>query len=88
MAARTNELESVRIVGESTAPSEAVVQAVADAEGVSPLALDEPLYASVDTDALDALCSGASTVTTVRFTYLGYVVEVGADGRVSLLDDD
>ncbi|GAB3666333.1 HalOD1 output domain-containing protein [Halopiger thermotolerans] len=74
-------------------PSRAVVEAVADAEGVSPTELRppeyEPLHAAVDPEALDSLfadrASGAPRSDgTVSFRYCGYQVTVAADGSVSV----
>lgn len=68
-------------------PSEAVVEAVAEAKGVSPLALEQPLYEVVDPDALDALFAGSGgTVACLRFTYQGYAVEIAGDGEISLVE--
>lgn len=74
-------------------PSRAVVEAVAEAEGVSPAELlppeYEPLGAVVDPDALDALFADRSNGTTrpsgnVSFPYCGYEVTVERDGTVTL----
>ena len=74
-------------------PSQAVVEAVADAEGVLPGALRpptyEPLHESIDPDSLDALFAdrvdGAPRARgTVSFTYCGYAVTVDGDGSVTL----
>lgn len=65
-------------------PSEAVVEAVAAASGLSPLDLP-PLYRAIDPDSLDSLFqSGADG--RVRFAYAGYDVTVDDDGRVRLDD--
>jgi hypothetical protein len=70
--------------------SQAVVDAVADAEGVEPTELP-PLFSAIDPDALDALFQPASdeTVVTgsVRFRYAGYDVNVNEDGSVVLKND-
>jgi len=75
------------------APSQAVIEAVADAEGVSPHALRpptyEPLHEAIDPDSLDALFAdrvdGAPRARgTVSFTYCGYAVTVDGDGSVTL----
>jgi len=57
---------------------EAVVYAVADAEGVDPTDLD-PLYDTIDPEALDALFAGGGE-GRIAFTYGGHEVEVTADG--------
>lgn len=65
-------------------PSTRVVEAIAEAEGVDPVALDPPLNAVIDLDALDELFSPNSGVPRpsgrVEFEYDGYdvVVEGGA----------
>lgn len=71
-------------------PSERIVEAVADAEGVDPLELP-PLYDAVDPDAVDSLFAPQLRVgsvpshdAAVRFEYHGYVVRVAATGRISL----
>ena len=74
-------------------PSQAVIEAVADAEGVSPRALRppayQPLHEVIDPDSLDALFAnrvdGAPRASgTVSFTYCGYAVTVDGDGSVTL----
>lgn len=64
-------------------PCEAILEEVASREGVDPLDLDEPLYASVDPDALESLLASGSDVT-VRFSYAGYDVTASGDGRVDV----
>lgn len=69
--------------------STAVVEMVAIAADVEPSAL-EPLYHTVDPEALDALVgrSGATGVETeVRFTYAGFDVTVGGDGAVTVVPE-
>lgn len=77
----------------STPPSEAVVEAVATAEGI---ALEElcppeydPLHAAIDPEALDALFAprrrGVSQREgTVTFSYCGYEITITSDGTVQL----
>lgn len=65
-----------------TEPSMAVVEAVAAAEDVAPDDLTEPLFSSVDADALDALLD-AGTVQ-VTFPYHGCAVTVDGNGTVDL----
>lgn len=66
--------------------SEAVVKAVADAEGVGPTDL-RPLYEAVDPDALDSLFHSSDdaqlTAGQVEFSYHGYHVHV-TDDELSL----
>ncbi|WP_049888390.1 MULTISPECIES: HalOD1 output domain-containing protein [Natrinema] len=82
-------------VGSSSqrAPSQAVIEAVAEAEGVSPAAISPPdyqsLHAVVDPAALDALfadrSNGASRPGgTVSFSFCNYDVTVDQDGQVTL----
>lgn len=77
----------------SRRPSQAVVEAVAEAEGVPPDELTppayEPLHAVVDPTALDALFAARPEGTnrpngTVSFRFCGYDVTVDRDGRVTL----
>jgi len=66
--------------------AETVVEAVARHEDVEPTALDRPLYAAIDPDALDSLFR--ETTGEVTFRYLDTVVTVTDDGRVSVRDVD
>lgn len=71
--------------------SQAVVESVAEAEGVDPTELT-PLYAVVDPDALEALFRPNSPTRDrqirgeIRFSYHGYDVRVTADGEVDVAD--
>lgn len=69
-------------------PSISVIEAVADAEGVDPLALEPPLHDVVDPEALDALFTASSTLPggtgQVSFRYNGYDVVVENGGSVSV----
>jgi len=62
--------------------SEAVLDAVADHEGVSPEELNPPLYDVVDPDALETIFRG--TTGQIRFEYHDYVVTVDHAGSVRL----
>jgi len=53
-----------------------VVECVADAEDVDPVAL-EPLYDAIDPDLLDSLPDAAG-FSTLEFDYQGYTVAVTA----------
>lgn len=73
--------------------SHAVVEAVADREGVDVTDLEppafEPLYTVVDPDALDAVFAPTHdgkrrTSGSVTFEYEGYTVTVNSDGTVDL----
>lgn len=82
----------------STAPtaraddlSTAVVEAIAEHEGVDPLDLERPLYEVIDPDALDSLfpddgsvASTAAGESSVTFAYEGCEVEVTGDGAVAV----
>lgn len=70
----------------ATAPSNAVVEAVATASDREPTAI-EPLYGSVDPDALDALVRSNGTDSedgdaSVSFEHAGHDVTVHNDGSV------
>lgn len=64
--------------------TEAIVLAVAAVRNERPVEL-ESLYDAVDPDALERLCSGASSVTAT-FEYAGVTVSVTADHRVLVND--
>ena len=73
----------------SRTPSEGVIETVAIAADAEPTAID-PLYNSVDPDALDALVrsNGRGPKTgdvTVTFTLDGHEVQVRSDGVVIVL---
>jgi hypothetical protein len=61
----------------------AVIDALADAKGVSPVELD-PLYDSIDPDALSRLLSGADADLRVTFTHGQHRVQVSADGTITV----
>ncbi|WP_415380458.1 HalOD1 output domain-containing protein [Halosimplex sp. TS25] len=65
--------------------SEAVIEAVAAAEGVRPTEL-APLYDVVDPDALETVFAGKSSLGKVVFNYNSYEVTVDADGHVAIKD--
>lgn len=66
-------------------PSFAVIEALADAEGVDPLDLDVPLYNFVDLEALDTIfLEGNTPNTTVEFSLDGYLVTIRGTGNVEI----
>lgn len=87
----TTTLESPSIGHETRNVSEAVVDAVADAKGVSTLDVHPPLYEAIDPDALDELVAsmsylGSESAGHVAFSYSGYEVVVSAGGEVSVTE--
>lgn len=64
-------------------PSAAVVETVAAVEGWEPADVPEPLYESVDPDALEAFVESVED-GRLTFTYLGHEVVVDAGGQVTL----
>lgn len=78
-------LPSTPNVSDQQNATEAVVLAVADAEGVSPLEL-QPLTTAADPDALDALFRDGRSDVAVEFTYHGYRVHVSGSGHVTVRD--
>lgn len=76
-----------------TAPSQAIIEAIARAEGVDVTDVEppeyDPLYAVVDPEALDELFerSQPPEVARVVLEYEGYGVVVHADGRVDVCED-
>ena len=72
----------------ATAPTEAVVRTVAIAADAEPTEI-EPIFRSIDPDALDALVGSAgdgsrSAPVTVSFSFVGHDVTVGSDGTVEV----
>lgn len=74
-------------------PSQTVIEAVADAEGIPSEEVRPPTYESlhdvVDPEALDSLFGIRSNGTprpggAVTFPFCGYEITVEADGRVTL----
>lgn len=66
-----------------------VVEALAEAQGVSPLDIREPLYDAVDPDALDSLFDGTDAELDggrVVFSTAGFEVTVTARGDVYVHD--
>ena len=64
--------------------AEAVVYAVAEAAGAEPLSI-EPIYDSVDPDALNALVEHGPDDLVVSFSHHGVPVEVFGDGTVRIV---
>lgn len=70
-------------------PSELLVEAVADAAGVDPLALD-PLFRTVDPEMLDEFVAAGALPDVdgqMSFTYEGYRVTVHPSGLFDLEPD-
>ncbi|WP_321112971.1 HalOD1 output domain-containing protein [Halorussus salinisoli] len=73
--------------------SEAVVTAVADAKGVSPVAVTPPLYDVIDPEALEAVVASMTSrpdepAGHVEFPYNGFRITVTGDGRVSVTPNE
>lgn len=80
-------MERARVEPEDESVSEAVVRAVADAEGVPPTEVTPPLYESVNPEALDDLF-GSRPGGHVAFPYCGYEVVVRNAGDTTVLVRD
>ena len=70
------------------APSTAVIELIAEESGQDPTELD-PLYGSVDPEALDRLVSSNGTnphdhILAVSFSFDGYAVVIQSGGLVEL----
>ncbi|WP_123620291.1 HalOD1 output domain-containing protein [Halorubrum sp. CSM-61] len=66
-------------------PIAQIVEAVAEAEGVKPVALDPPLAEIVDPDAVEALVEDSTASDLdVRFEYRGHDILVADSGRVQV----
>ena len=73
------------------APSTAVIEMIAEESGRDPTTL-EPLYASVDPEALDRLVRGNGVaqnerMLSVSLSFAGYTVAVRSNGIVELYGD-
>jgi len=64
--------------------SEAVIAAVAEAEGVDEQELDSPLFEMINPDALDSLFHNSAG--RVQFKYLDYNVTVDHNGVVDVAE--
>ncbi|MDS0477867.1 HalOD1 output domain-containing protein [Natrinema sp. 1APR25-10V2] len=65
-------------------PSSTVVMGVAERERTSPLEI-EPLYETIDPDALDRLFPNDGSVR-ITFEYSGYLVTVHGNGHIEIRD--
>lgn len=76
-------------------PSVRVVEAIAEAEGVDPAALEPPLYDVLDPDALDALADSlrcddgqSDGVARIEFTYRTYRIAVELGDEIDVMVTD
>lgn len=65
---------------------EAIVEQVAELEGVSPIELHPPLYSAIDAEALDQLFHSFDGRGCVVFEWLGYEIAAHQRGQVTILD--
>ncbi len=73
---------------ETLSPTTAIVELIADHQGVEPRDM-ESLYGYVDPDALERLLlkgAGTDTDVVVRFSFVGYDVRLGSDGSLALFE--
>jgi hypothetical protein len=63
---------------------EAVIHAVADARGVSPLELETPLFEVIEPDALDRLVDSGTPGLTITFEYEDCIVTVDGENDVTV----
>lgn len=92
MSKRMEGIASVNQYQNHMQVSDAVIFAVADAEGVSPLELT-PLTNVINPDALNNFIDGLSTTQEtptgfVEFEYRGHVIRVTADGTIAIDETD
>lgn len=70
-------------------PHEAIIEAIADASGRDPIALD-PLYDSIAVDALDAVLTGARAPdrsdVRVSFCHDGLAITIDGNGTVTVTE--
>lgn len=64
----------------------AIVNQVAELEGVSPIELHPPLYSAIDTEALDQLFHSFDGQGCVVFEWLGYEITAQQSGQVTVFD--
>ncbi len=69
-----------------TAPSQAVVRAVSAVTDAEPTSL-EPLYETVDPEALDQLLRSGDAGMELTVRYLDYHVTLSGDGTVAVYPD-
>lgn len=74
---------SLRVTGQA-AVSIAIVAEVADRTGADPAALD-PLYETIDPDAIDALLERRFE-GRIEFEYAGFEVRVEGDGTIDVAE--
>lgn len=72
-----------------TPPTTAVIEAIAQHQGVDPLDLEQPLYDAINTDGLDSIMgygegAQAPSDIDIQFSYNGYRVHVSGDGSVEV----
>jgi hypothetical protein len=71
---------------DETPPSEAVVRAVSAVTDSEPTSL-EPLYETVDPEALDRLLRSGTAGMELTVRYLDFHVTLGGDGTVAVYPD-
>jgi len=81
-------MEAKRQAVSQQALCERIVQKVADAEGVDPMALQPRLYDVIDPESLERLFKDSQRARasdlSVQFEYNGLIVQIDADGDISL----
>ena len=71
-------------MGTGVSPSHSIVTQVATAEGVSPTALEPPLHAVIDPDALESIVESGDETLTIEFGYRDQTVSVDGTGSVTV----
>lgn len=82
----TTGLTDGRTRGDDTSVCIRVLDAVAEADGRSPLSFERRLGDVVDTDALQTLFHDETVRGSITFSFLGYRVQVDEAGRVDVTD--
>lgn len=78
MLSMTSEVPDSSTAREPPATTEDIVCAVAERKGVGPTELD-PLYHTIDPEALDSMVSHTETTVRISFDYEGYHVTIEDD---------
>lgn len=74
------------VVENGTSLGDRVLDAIAEKEETSPAEFDQLLSESIDPDTLERVFRDEDRDGRVTFSYLGYRIEVRADGQVSVND--
>lgn len=83
------QMEKTPELGSEISPTTAVIEAIADHEGLDPLDIKQPLHEVIDPDALNSIIGGNEmdrerSDIVVQFSYNGCRVHVSSSGAVEV----